>query len=448
MTDRRHEAVRSEGAGSRWWARAAFLFAFSTAAVPLLWAGLTSTVGVLLVSVGAVVITTAALYRVLASRGVLRWISFAIVLIAPLSMLIVFIQADLLAAVMSVCGLALLTVFCARAALHRPLPDRTIRAPAVKAERPFVLMNPRSGGGKVAKFDLRRKAEDLGAEVVLLEGPATVDVTALARDAVERGADLLGVAGGDGTQALVASVAAERGVPFVVISAGTRNHFAMDLGLDRTDPSLCLDALRDGVDVPVDLGRINGRPFVNNASFGVYAEIVRSPAYREDKAGTVLSAIPDLLAEHAGSRLTARFGGVQVTGPQAVLVSNNPYGTGDLAGLSRRVRLDLGILGVVTLSVANTRQAVGLLRRAKVRGLTQHTTAEVVIEADTVEVPVGVDGETLMLTSPVRCTIEPGVLRVRLPRDLPTPRPAEPPIDWVRLSQLARRRGKDATHGP
>jgi diacylglycerol kinase family enzyme len=124
------------------------------------------------------------------------------------------------------------------------------------------------------------------------------------------------------------------------------------------------------------------------------------------------------------------------------LVSNNPYGTGDLAGLSRRARLDRGVLGVVTLSVANTRQAVGLLRRAKIRGLTQHTTVEAVVEADTAEVPVGVDGETLMLTSPVRCTIEPGVLRVRLPRNLPNLRPAEPPIDWVRLSQLAWHRGR------
>ena len=445
MINKRHEAITSEARGSRWWARAAFLFAVLTGAVPLLWAGLTSTIGVLLVSVGGVVVTTAALYWVLASRGILRWIATAVAVMAPLAVLVVFVRAELLAAVMTACVMALLTVFCARAALHKPSSGPTSKPSATKAEKPFVIMNPHSGGGKVAKFDLQRQAEELGAEVVLLEGPATVDVTALAQDAIARGADLLGVAGGDGTQALVAAVAAEHKVPFVVISAGTRNHFAMDLGLDRADPSRSLDALCDGVDVPVDLGRINGRPFVNNASFGVYAEIVRSPAYRNDKAGTVLSSIPDLLAEHTGSRLTARFGNLTVTGPQAVLVSNNPYGTGDLAGLSRRAQLDRGVLGVVTLSVANTRQAVGLLRRAKVRGLTQNTATEVVVEANTAEVPVGVDGETLMLTSPVRCTIEPGALRVRLPRNLPAVRPAEPPIDWVRLSQLAWRPGRMLT---
>ena len=66
---------------------------------------------------------------------------------------------------------------------------------------------------------------------------------ALAREAVDHGADLLGVAGGDGTQALVAGIAAGRDVPMVVISAGTRNHFALDLGLDRDDPAAGLDAL-------------------------------------------------------------------------------------------------------------------------------------------------------------------------------------------------------------
>ena len=117
-------------------------------------------------------------------------------------------------------------------------------------------MNPRSGGGKVTKFGLKEKAEKLGAEVALLEGPQIVDVAALARQAVADGADLLGVAGGDGTQALVAGIAAEHGLPFLVISAGTRNHFALDLGLDREDPAAGLAALTDGEELRVDLGII------------------------------------------------------------------------------------------------------------------------------------------------------------------------------------------------
>src|SRR5581483_1203829 len=117
------------------------------------------------------------------------------------------------------------------------------------------------------RFRLREKAESLGAQVVLLEGPGETDVAGLARKAVDEGADLLGVAGGDGTQALVADVAASFGVPFLVIPAGTRTHFALDLGLDLDDPSAALDALRDGVELRVDLGRAGARPFVNNVSF-------------------------------------------------------------------------------------------------------------------------------------------------------------------------------------
>ena len=173
--------------------------------------------------------------------------------------------------------------------------------PAAPARQPFIVMNPRSGGGKVVRFDLKNKAEALGAEVTLLDGPGYVDVAALVRDAVARGADLLGVAGGDGTQALVAGIAAEHDIPLLVISAGTRNHFALDLGLDRDDPSTCLDALTDGEEVRVDLGMIADRPFVNNASFGAYAEIVQSPEYRDNKNRTMLEMLPDLLSANSGA---------------------------------------------------------------------------------------------------------------------------------------------------
>ena len=176
-------------------------------------------------------------------------------------------------------------------------------------------MNPRSGGGKVTRFGLKDKAEALGAEVALLEGPGMVDVAALARQAVADGADLLGVAGGDGTQALVAGIAAEHRLPFLVISAGTRNHFALDLGLNREDPATCLNALTDGEELRVDLGVIGGRTFVNNASFGAYAEVVRSPAYRDDKRGTTLQMLPDLLSGHQGARVVRPGRRYQDRGP-------------------------------------------------------------------------------------------------------------------------------------
>jgi diacylglycerol kinase family enzyme len=313
------------------------------------------------------------------------------------------------------------------------MPEHQVPPP----RRPFLIMNPRSGGGKVARFGLQERAEALGATVALLEGPGPVDVAALARQAVAEGADLLGVAGGDGTQALVAGIAAEHNLPLLVISAGTRNHFALDLGLDREDPARCLDALTDGVELQVDLGFIAGRPFVNNASFGAYAAVVQSPAYRDDKRRTTMELLPELLAGQRGPRLVAKAGPVTIEGPQAVLVSNNVYGMGDLAGLGRRARLDRGTLGVFAVTVASAVQAAGLVRGTHSRGLTRLAEREVVVDADAAELPVGVDGEALVLATPVRCTVRPAALRVRVPRHRPGVPDPKPIMDWKRLWQMA-----------
>jgi diacylglycerol kinase family enzyme len=317
-----------------------------------------------------------------------------------------------------------------------------------RARHPYLIMNPKSGGGKVEKFDLRRKAEDLGAEVFLIGGPEPVDVAEVAREAVAQGADLLGVAGGDGTQALVAGVAAEHDIPFLVISAGTRNHFALDLGLNREDPSACLRALSDGVELRVDLGMINGQVFVNNASFGAYAEVVETPAYRGDKLKTTLNLLPDLLQGHRGARLSARADDAEIRSPQALLVANNPYGSGDIAGLSRRARLDRGMLGVVGVKVRSARQAVDLLRGRRAAGLRVLTTSKIEISADAAEIPVGVDGEAISMPTPVTCTITPAALRVWVPRDRPGVPAPKPPVNWARLWYLAgvrRERAEIAT---
>src|SRR6516165_7333602 len=281
----------------RWLARLSFVLAGLAIVLLLVVAGLKS-LAMLAVAVAAAAVSLAAAYVFLSRRGVVRWLSFGIFVLAPIVVIIVYAFRDLLWIALLSAGLWLLASMTARAALAGEQPDwRMPEYPArPPARHPYLIMNPKSGGGKVEKFDLKRKAEALGAEVFLFGGSGPVDVAEVARHAVAGGADLLGVAGGDGTQALVAGIAAEHGLPFVVISAGTRNHFAMDLGLDRDDPAACLDALTDGVELRVDLGIIGGRTFVNNASFGAYAEVVRSPAYRDDKRGTTLQILPEMLS--------------------------------------------------------------------------------------------------------------------------------------------------------
>ena len=426
-----------EGMRARaWGARAALVLALLSAAVLLVFADRRS-VWLVLLTAGAVVVVLAGGFWFLQQRGVLRWVALALAIGAPVAVVVVFVMQHLLWVAVLAVVLFGAAVLAARTALR---PERSawelpvVDVPDVR--RPFVVMNPRSGGGKVARFDLRERAEALGADVVLLDQPHT-DVQQLARDALARGADLLGVAGGDGTQALVAQVAAEHDVPFLVISAGTRNHFALDLGLDRADPSRCLEALRNGVEARIDLGEINGRPFVNNASFGAYAEIVDHPAYRDDKRGTTLDAMPELLSGRRGAHLVADAGGLVVDGPQALLVSNNPYETSDLAGAGRRARLDRGSLGVIAVRVTSARQAVGLLNGAHQRGLLQAQADQVLVSSDERSVPVGIDGESVHVSTPVRCTVLPGVLRVRLPRERPGVRPPSGTLNWAALWGLA-----------
>jgi diacylglycerol kinase family enzyme len=423
---------------ARWLARAAFGLVLASAAVLIGFADLSD---LALVAVGAVAacLIAAGGYWFLARRGVLRWMAFGLMVAVLIAVLVVFALHHLIWVAIVSIALLVLAAGAARRALTPAAADPGMPFTEVPPPtRAFLIMNPRSGGGKVAKFGLKERAEALGAEVALLEGPGTVDVADLARQAVAAGADLLGVAGGDGTQALVAGIAAEHNLPFLVISAGTRNHFAMDLGLDRDNPAACLDALTsDGVEQRMDLGIIGGRTFVNNASFGAYGEVVENPAYRDDKRGTTLQVLPDLLSGHRGAKLTARAGDTMITGPQALLVSNDPYELTDIAGLGRRARLDTGTLGVVAVTVNNALQAAGLLRGARGPGLITLTAAEVVVEADAPEIPVGIDGETVLMPTPVRCTVRPKALRVRVPRDRPGVQPPKPDLVWTSLRQLA-----------
>jgi diacylglycerol kinase family enzyme len=422
----------------RWLARLALVAAAAAVLVPPVVAGLRQSIALVLVGLAGLALTLAGAWWALTNKGLVRGVAAALAVAAPLTVLVLYTRARLTWVVLLAVGLLVLAVAAGRAALGRDaIPERMREHDVPPPRRPFLIMNPRSGGGKVTRFGLKDKAEALGAEVVLLEGPGPVDVGELARQAVADGADLLGVAGGDGTQALVAGIAAEHDIPLLVISAGTRNHFALDLGLDREDPSRCLDALGDGVELRVDLGVIADRPFVNNASFGAYAAVVQSPAYRNDKRGTTLDLLPGLLAGHQGPRLVARAGSVTVEGPQAVLVSNNVYGMGDIAGLGRRARMDRGILGVFAVTVTSAVQAAGLVRGTQARGLTRLAGREVVVDADASQIPVGVDGEALLLDTPVRCTVQPAALRVRVPRDRPGVPDPKPIMDWKRLRQIA-----------
>ncbi len=135
------------------------------------------------------------------------------------------------------------------------------------------------------------------------------------------------MAGGDGSQALVASVAMAADVALVCIPAGTRNHFALDLGLDRDDVVGALDAYADAVERRIDLATVGDRVFVNNVSLGVYAKVVQSEEYRDAKRQTTAKLLPELLGPDADPFDLRHAAPTAPSSPgaQIIMVSNNPY---------------------------------------------------------------------------------------------------------------------------
>lgn len=291
------------------------------------------------------------------------------------------------------------------------------------ALHPVLIMNPKSGGGKVEELHLVDEAQKRGIEPIVLR-PGD-DLLQLARDAVTRGADALGMAGGDGSQAAVAAIAAESDVAFVCVPVGTRMNFARDLGLDIKDPVGSLDAFGASVEKRIDLGRVNDRVFVNNVSLGIYGTIVQSPDYSDAKLKTAAEMLPDLLREGALSKLTFKGpDGTEHSGAQLIQVSNNPYELESLAALAGRPRLDTGTLGLVAVTVNGPQEALEFAALEMARrvcsfpGLLQWHDLSFEVRSDEA-VDIAIDGEAATVPSPLRFESLPGALRVRVPRRQP-----------------------------
>jgi len=276
--------------------------------------------------------------------------------------------------------------------------------PADPAHRPVLFVNPRSGDGKAARAGLAERARDKGIEAVIL-APGQ-DLAALARETVTGGADALGMAGGDGSLAVVAAAAAAHGIPFVCVPAGTRNHFALDVGVDRHDVTGALDAFTDGVERQIDMAEVNGRAFLNNVSLGIYGDAVRSPAYRDAKVRALLETAAEVMGpsgETPALRLVDDLGREQ-RDLVVVLVSNNPYALDRPLARGTRPTLSGGRLGIVVVD------APGASPRPTGRAWSAPR-----LEVSAPEpVHAGVDGEAVDLSPPLRFAIRPAALRVRI----------------------------------
>jgi diacylglycerol kinase family enzyme len=272
------------------------------------------------------------------------------------------------------------------------------------SSRPVLFLNPRSGGGKAERAGLAERARERGINVVALAPEQTL--ATLVEEAVAEGADALGVAGGDGSLAIVASAALAHGLPFICVPAGTRNHFGLDLGLDRRDLIGSLDAFTDGVERRIDVADVNGQLFLNNVSLGIYGDAVQQPTYRNAKARTLLETAAHVLGSGAAAvdLQLVDDRGQSHRNPAVVLVSNNPYSLEPPHAPGTRARLDSGRLGIIVLGEAHAGQPPGRTWAA--------THFEV---SGPTPLHAGVDGEAVDLTPPLRFAIRHNALRVRVP---------------------------------
>ena len=376
----------------------------------------------LLIALVCVVVATWSAWFILSRRGLRRWIAAAVTVSALAAALASLVRDHALWRVVVVLALGLGAAALARVALGGGRSQLRIQAPpgvrTDPATHPVLIFNPKSGGGKANPAFLAEAHARNIETVGLTPGD---DLAQLAKDAVARGADVIGMAGGDGSQALVAAIAAEHGIPYVCVPAGTRNHFALDLGVDRDDVIGALDAFIDGYERPIDLAFVNGRVFVNNVSLGLYAYIVQSEEYRDAKMGTAARMLPDLLGgdyEQFDFHLEGADG-VDRIHPDLIQVSNNVYTLSGIGGFGSRESLDGGVIGIVAIEVRDASDMTRLMtleaagRAASFAGWHEWSDTKLVIRSSK-PIYAGIDGEAVVMESPLVFEIRPGCLRVRI----------------------------------
>jgi len=263
-----------------------------------------------------------------------------------------------------------------------------------------VFVNPSSG----ADDDTTEEVRNLLAAHQIIEC-APDDLDDHLRAAVAAAPDFVGIAGGDGTVGAAVQVLVGTGIPLLPIPAGTRNHFARDVGLETIADAAV--AAAGGHTRPVDVGEVNGRYFVNNSSIGVYPMIViRREAHEQRLPKGMANVVAAFEQLRRGHRLSIEVDG---TNHRVWLsfIGNGRYGDG-LLDLADRESLDEHVLDVRLVSadrpLARLR-VVGTLvlgRLARSPLVTRLEATDIVVTVKRRRVEVALDGEVETLESPLR----------------------------------------------
>jgi diacylglycerol kinase family enzyme len=295
-----------------------------------------------------------------------------------------------------------------------------------------VLLNRGAGaalGADADRHPLQAQVEEAfraeGHAVSVLSARADA-LDALAERAAAAGAPVIVAGGGDGTISTVAASVAGTGTALGVLPLGTLNHFAKDMGIPLDLPA-AIRAIVAGRTTLVDVGEVNGRVFINNASLGLYPSLVhqreKGQARGRGKWTATALAAARLWRRYRHVRVVVQAGSkTRVVRTPIVFIGNNQY---HLEGtqFGGRVRLDAGTLHLAT--------APGMTRAQMLRAVVATLAGRSPLEEqlDSVLTPhlsitawrrhlgVALDGEVMLMPTPLRFRSRPGALRVCVPEE-------------------------------
>jgi len=309
-------------------------------------------------------------------------------------------------------------------------------APAPKPVLPKpvpVFLNGTAGGGRSQAQieELRRAFDEAGLDAEIRQLERGEELREVAREALKERPPVLVAAGGDGTISALADVLRGTDTALGVLPLGTLNHFARDAGIPL-EPVEAARAIVQGRRVSVDLGEVNGRCFLNNASLGIYPKIVRERTQQQRRFGhTKRTAMlwATLAVLHRSPlvelRLELEDRVLDCLSP-FVFVGNNDY-TLEGFEIGTRARLDAGRLKVYTTRRCTARGLFGLALRALFGRLRQaddfmeSAVKSLRVESRRRRLLVAIDGEVLVMEAPLEFHVRPRSLYVMVPKEAVVP---------------------------
>ena len=292
-----------------------------------------------------------------------------------------------------------------------------------------VIVNAASGGSRAEEFrrliEEEFRARGVEAEVLLAKGGARL--AALARRAREGRSETLVAAGGDGTVNAVAAELLGTDKRLGVLPVGTFNYFAKNLGIPL-DLAGAVRNIAEGRAADVDVCEVNGRIFINNSSIGLYPSIIRQRERDYRRWGrrqlvAYFAALRVIFGREAflNVRITTEEGGELLERTPLVFVGGNKFQLEEFDLPGRRcVRR-----GEMAIYVARTEGKLGLLRlalQALLKRLHGERRLEVMCAGEALvetrrgrRLHVALDGEVVVLETPLLFRTRPAALKVLVP---------------------------------